>query len=95
MAEELEGVEADFVFVGHTHIPMVKNIGKTVVVNPGSVSFPSGGGPMASYAVWEDGKVEIKRVKYDVKETVKALKTTSMPPENIDELSRKLLLGQF
>jgi hypothetical protein len=34
-------------------------------------------------------------VKYDVEETVKALKTTSMPPENIDELSRKLLLGQF
>ncbi len=95
MAGELEGVEADFVFVGHTHIPMVKNIGKTLVVNPGSVGFPSGGSPMASYAVWEDGKVEIKRVKYDVEETVKALKTTSMPPENIDELSRKLLDGQF
>ncbi len=95
MVRELEGVEADFVFVGHTHIPMVKRVGKTLVVNPGSVGFPSGGDPMASYAVWEDGKVEIKRVKYDVEETVKALKTTSLPPKNIDELSRKLLLGQF
>ncbi|MFQ5957132.1 MAG: metallophosphoesterase family protein [Candidatus Brocadiales bacterium] len=95
MAKELEGVEADFVFIGHTHLSMLRRVNGVVVVNPGSLGFPSGDNPMSSYAIWEDGEVEIKRVKYDVGGAVNALKATGMSPETIDALSRKLTSGRF
>lgn len=36
----IEGAAADLVLVGHTHEPMVRRIGQTIVVNVGSVSNP-------------------------------------------------------
>ncbi|MFQ5956856.1 MAG: metallophosphoesterase family protein, partial [Candidatus Brocadiales bacterium] len=69
LIEELEGVNADFVFLGHTHLPMIikrRKLGRTTVINPGSVGQPRDGSPLASYTIWEDGHVEIKRVEYDL-----------------------------
>ena len=34
---------ADYVFYGHTHIPLIKKIDDITVVNPGSISLPRGG----------------------------------------------------
>ena len=44
---------ADFLVVGHTHVPMAARKGRTLVVNPGSVSEPRGPDPArrGSYAV--------------------------------------------
>ncbi|MCB7129435.1 MAG: metallophosphatase family protein [Candidatus Brocadiales bacterium] len=95
MARELEGVDADFVFIGHTHMPMQMKVGKTVVVNPGSVGFPSGNIPKAAYAVWEDGNIEFKKVDYDISETVKALKGTALQFQHIEVISEKLKHGKF
>ncbi|MEE9585157.1 MAG: metallophosphoesterase family protein [Candidatus Brocadiales bacterium] len=95
MARELEGVDADLVFIGHTHMPMQKKLGKTLVVNPGSVGFPSGHSPMASYAVWEDGKVELGKVNYDIEKTIEALKGTALRYEHIQSLSDRLKEGTF
>ncbi|MEE9201174.1 MAG: metallophosphoesterase family protein [Candidatus Brocadiales bacterium] len=95
MTKELEGVDADFVFLGHTHMPMEVKVNNTLVVNPGSVGFPSGYSPEASYAVWEDGKVEVKKVGYDINKTIEALKGTGLQYEHIDALSKKLRHGRF
>jgi predicted phosphodiesterase len=56
LARALEGIEADFVFCGHTHLPMVRKIGRKTFANPGSVGLPLDGDPRASYAIWYDGK---------------------------------------
>jgi len=44
---------ADILVVGHTHVPMAARKGRTLVVNPGSVSEPRGSDPerRGSYAV--------------------------------------------
>jgi len=62
----------DFLFLGHTHLPMKKRFGNTLVVNPGSVGRPKHGNPQAAYAVWEDGEVTLRSVLYDVDETIRA-----------------------
>ena len=69
--QRLEHVDVDFVCVGHTHIPMQLQIGKTQVINPGSVGQPRDGDPRAAYAIIEDGRVEFRRVAYDIDRTVR------------------------
>ena len=48
---------------------------------------------MASYAVWEDGRIEIKRVSYNIEATVKGLRATNMPSKNITILTDILKNG--
>ncbi len=90
---ELKDIIADVVFIGHTHLPMVRKIHGITVVNPGSVGQPRDGIPMASYAIWEDGRIEIKRVPYDIEATVKGLHETSVPTHRVSILTRILRDG--
>lgn len=79
--QRLEGVQADFLCVGHTHVPMHLQLGAVQVVNPGSVGQPRDGDPRASYVVIEDGRVEFRRVAYDVDRTVCQLKEAGLESE--------------
>ncbi len=90
---ELTNVTADIVFLGHTHFPMVRKINGVTVVNPGSVGQPRDGIPLASYAVWEDGRIEIKRVRYDIEATVKGLQSTAIPSAQVSMLAKILREG--
>jgi putative phosphoesterase len=80
LREEIDGVKADFILLGHTHLPMVRGVGSRVVVNPGSVGQPRDGIPEASYAVIEDGIVEVKRAKYDLQAAIHALSGLPLDP---------------
>jgi len=71
--KRLENVEADFVCVGHTHHPFHLDLGDKQVLNPGSVGQPRDGDPRCSYAIIEDGKVELRRVKYDIDATLQQM----------------------
>jgi predicted phosphodiesterase len=62
----------NLLFVAHTHSPFQTDWLNTVVVNPGSAGKPMDGDPRAAYAVWEDGRVSLRRAVYDVEETVRA-----------------------
>ena len=62
----LQGVEADYVVVGHSHTQFCVDVGNTKVINPGSVGQPRDGDPRAAYCVIEDGEVSFRRVEYDV-----------------------------
>lgn len=70
LADETGDVDAEYVLLGHTHLPMVRRVGERVLVNPGSVGQPRDGDPRASYAVIDDGRVTLKRAAYDVERTV-------------------------
>ncbi|MCS7166190.1 MAG: metallophosphoesterase family protein [Gemmatales bacterium] len=78
-ARRLERVEADVICVGHTHIPFVLPVGTKLVINPGSVGQPRDGDPRLSYAVWQDGRVEIKRLEYPIDEVIAEIEASSLP----------------
>jgi putative phosphoesterase len=57
----------DLVVTGHTHYPMLKEIGKTFLVNPGSVGQPRNRKPGACWALFDtvSRTVELHRESYD------------------------------
>jgi len=91
-AEVAKAGHPDFLFVGHTHLPFVRKVGDTVVVNPGSVGQPKTGDPRACYAVWERGEVTLHRVGYDVRSVVDDLAQCA-PREAALQLGQVLLTG--
>ncbi len=90
---EADTIDADFICVGHTHIPAVRSIGSRVVVNPGSLGQPKGGGPEARYAVWQDGSVELKSYPYNVESAAAKVETLPIASSLRDELSEILRTG--
>lgn len=89
----LESVEADFVCVGHTHIPYHLDLGSVQVINPGSVGQPRDGDPRCSYAIIEDGKVELKRVPYDIDAAVHRMREVGVDEETLQLAERILRTG--
>lgn len=92
----LKGIDADFVLVGHTHIPFTMQLDGPMVVNPGSIGQPRDGDPRAAYAIIENGKVEIRRVKYDIDATLKHMLDSGVDSDTL-ELAEMVLRsgGQF
>jgi putative phosphoesterase len=93
LAEEIHGIEADFIFMGHTHLPMIRRLGKTTIVNPGSVGQPRHGDPRASYVVWEDGEVNFCCSPYDTNRTIAALEQAPLPDPVVSQLTGILRTG--
>jgi protein phosphatase len=92
--EELDRVNADVIFVGHTHLPSVRSFGSRRVVNPGSLGQPKNGRPEACFAMWEDGKVELKSFAYPVENVVTKLHALPIQGAVRDELSAILRTGK-
>jgi putative phosphoesterase len=61
------GSEYDWVVMGHTHYPMVQQVGNTVLVNPGSVGQPRNGVPAAHWALLDTSnrRLEFRVEPYD------------------------------
>jgi putative phosphoesterase len=87
--EVLDGITAQIVFLGHTHVQYRKHVGDKLVANPGSVGLPRNGG-QACYAILEGGAVTLKRLPYDVEETIRALAQSPISQESKEGLSRVL-----
>jgi putative phosphoesterase len=84
----------DFLLLGHTHQPMNTRFRKTLVVNPGSVGQPKHGDPQAAYALWEDGKVTLRRVAYDVEQAIRAYHGLSVDEHTVEVLAEILRAGR-
>lgn len=86
---ELEAAVAgsDIILTGHTHKPFARVVGERLVVNVGSVGQPRDGIPRASYAVIENGQVELKRVDYDIDKALHRLRRLPMDTGAIDQLA--------
>jgi putative phosphoesterase len=91
--QEVDSVNADAILVGHTHVPAIRSFGSRVVVNPGSLGQPKTASPEARYAVWDDGKFELKSYPYPVEKAT--AKVQSMPIDGVlrKELSTILQTG--
>ena len=85
--------EADILLVGHTHVPFVRSVGRCLVVNPGSLGQPKTGGPESCYAIWEDGKVELKSCPYAVESAVDKVQALPIAEHLRNELSTILRTG--
>lgn len=68
--EEVGRISADVLLVGHTHTPFFRTLGRTAIVNPGSLGQPKTGRSLACYALWEDGRISLKEYPYPVGDTI-------------------------
>ncbi|MBX7106258.1 MAG: metallophosphatase family protein [Gemmataceae bacterium] len=80
-ARRLEGIDVDVICVGHTHRPYALEVGKTLVINPGSVGLQREGDPRGSYAVLSGRDYELKRFEYPVAEAVAAVEAAPLADE--------------
>jgi len=71
------GLEASVVVCGHTHMQFDRMIGRTRVVNAGSVGMPFGE-PGACWALLGPG-VELRRTRYDLAKAAARIRSTQYP----------------
>jgi diadenosine tetraphosphatase ApaH/serine/threonine PP2A family protein phosphatase len=74
----LEGIDADILCVGHSHVQFLLDLNDVRVLNPGSVGQPRDGDPRCAYAVIDDGRVQLRRVEYDIDATVAHLRAAGI-----------------
>ncbi len=84
---------ADFVVLGHTHLPALRRVGTKLFINPGSLGQPRYGVPDATYAIWDDGHVQIKHLHYDHDATAQRLRLEHLAPEITEQLTEILETG--
>jgi predicted phosphodiesterase len=82
------------VLLGHTHVPMVRSVGRATVVNPGSLGQPRDGDPRGCYAILRDGRPELRRLEYDVEAAVTRLRRLPLAPWHLEFLIDVLRTGQ-
>lgn len=88
--KRVEHLGANVLLVGHTHHQFQLQAGEVTVLNPGSVGQPRDGDPRAAYAIWEDGRIELKRAEYDIDATVEQLRALQMP-ESVHSFAERVL----
>ncbi len=83
LAEILAEAEADLVFVAHTHQALDRTVRGVRVINPGSVSNPSGEDVRASYVLLEAGeagyRIQPRRAAYDNAAVIAAVEAARHP----------------
>jgi len=82
----------DYLLVGHTHLPFVRQVRDTIIVNPGSVGQPKDDDPGAAYVIWDGVTMCRCRASYDVKSAARDLKAC-VSPEIAKELAAILANG--
>jgi putative phosphoesterase len=92
---DLEGtaIGANVLLAGHTHVPFVREFGDRVVANPGSIGQSKAGDSKAHYAIWQDGRIELKSYRYPLEETVARIRKLSLPDEIKSDLAGVLRTG--
>jgi putative phosphoesterase len=91
----LENIDADYVCVGHTHTQFILHVGKTTVINPGSVGLPRDGDPRAAYAIITDEGPLLKRVDYPIEETIASIEATPISDHAKAQLADVLRNGKL
>jgi len=88
--DKFQKIDADLIVLGHTHWPMLKKIGKTIILNPGSCGQPRDYNPKASFAIFntKTKNIQIKRVSYKIDKVCQAIREASLDKELIKILKR-------
>jgi putative phosphoesterase len=82
-----------FLLVGHTHLPVIRQVGEMTIVNPGSVGQPKDGDPRAAFGIIENGEARLCRAAYDVDRAVRRIRQLDLVPEDAEPLCRILTTG--
>lgn len=92
----INGQEEDIIFCGHTHLPVIYNVGSQTVINNGSVGRPFTDNPDSCYAIVDypdlnskDFRVFHKYVEYDRQATADKLRKLNL--EGSDKLAKIIL----
>ena len=93
--EAADGIAAELLLVGHTHVPFQHELETLRVVNPGSLGQPKDGDPRACYAIIEDGVTRLERTAYPVEKTVEALRDSGIDDEAFRVLAGLLRTGRI
>ncbi len=90
--ELLEVIEGNVLVLGHTHIQFKKEYAQGIIINPGSVGQPRDGNPDAAFAILDtaSGKVELKRVSYDIEKVIEDMLAANLP----EKLALRLRIGR-
>ena len=81
------------VITGHNHLPCVARYGHILYANSGSVGQPRDNNPMAGYVIFEGGMFTIRRVSYNVDETIQQMKIDGFPDYIADILRKGCKIG--
>jgi predicted phosphodiesterase len=83
LERRLAGCEADLVIVGHTHVPLDRQVDRIRAINLGSVSNPVTASLEATYVLLdadEDGyRVQLRHVDYDREAVIRAIEHSRHP----------------
>src|SRR5258708_13635369 len=83
LEQRLAGCEADLVIVGHTHVPLDRQVGRIHVINLGSISNPVTAGLQATHlllvAPQHGYRIQLRRVDYDREAVIKAIEHSRHP----------------
>lgn len=91
--QEVDRIAADVLVVGHTHTPFIRRVGRTLIVNPGSLGQPKTGRPLACYALYEDGMFALKEYKYPIEKTIGGIREMPISTEDQEALISVLYRG--
>lgn len=89
-----EGMAADVVLCGHTHLAYHRRIAEVHLVNTGSVGRPRDGDPRAGYALLSLGAdltVTFPRVPYDAERAAQGIEASGLPAE----FAQALRVGRY
>ena len=90
--EMLEGVDADIIVIGHSHIPFIRKLGDMTIINPGSVGQPRDGSNIASCAMFDTESHDAELISCDYDLDVVCSKIKEKMPHS-DELIEILKRG--
>jgi putative phosphoesterase len=83
IADCLNIIEAEIIMCGHIHMPYIKNLGKKIILNPGSVGEPLDNDTRASYMKIENKngrlKYSIERIEYNIDKVESEMNTKKVP----------------
>ena len=82
-----EPLRGSYFASGHSHISQIFSSNGKTWCNPGSVGQPRDGNPDASFAIFNGSNFELKRVKYDIDQTVEACLAAGLPQKVFGGLS--------
>jgi putative phosphoesterase len=84
---------ANVILVGHSHLQFVREAGDHLVVNPGSLGQSKTGDPRARYAVWLDGRFELRASEYPFETTIQKISSLPLADEIKTDLASVLRSG--
>jgi len=93
VSRELGEVAADVVVCGHTHVQYERRLGRTLIVNAGSVGMPYEGSPDVRWAVLGANGIEHLSTSYDSVAALDALSRTGFPL--VEQWLEPALLGRI